>query len=69
MSSPIRLLVALVCTLVWPVSAHAQGLKFFKNYFLTGGHYAAGVSLKDRGVGNITITAQLSAANFIAGSV
>lgn len=57
MSSPIRLLVALVCTLVWPVSAHAQGLKFFKNYFLTGGHYAAGVSLKDRGVGNITINA------------
>jgi len=37
--------------LVLPVAAEAQGLKFFKNYFHTGGHFAAGVSLNGTGSG------------------
>jgi hypothetical protein len=34
-----------------PAAAQAQGLKFFKNYFHTGGHFAAGVSLNGTGSG------------------
>jgi hypothetical protein len=46
-----RAVAITVCVLMLPVAAQAQGLKFFKNYFHTGGHFAAGVSLSGTGSG------------------
>ena len=55
-----RAIAISACVLMLPAAAQAQGLKFFKNYFYPGGHFAAGVSLKGTGsggfaTGNITI--------------
>jgi hypothetical protein len=62
-----RLVAAFCCALALPVGAQAQGLKFFKNYFHTGGHYAQGVSLRGTGTGGfaeatITIAEDASGA-------
>ena len=70
MASPSRVLVMLCAALLLPLSAQAQGLKFFKNYFTTGGHFAAGVALKGTGqngiaTGQITIPADVTGANGI----
>ena len=56
-----RFLAAFCCALVLPVGAQAQGLKFFKNYFHTGGHFAAGVALKGTGIGGLA-TGQITIA-------
>jgi hypothetical protein len=70
MASPSRVVLMLCVALLLPLSAEAQGLKFFKNYFTTGGHFAAGVALKGTGqngiaTGQITIPADVTGANGI----
>src|SRR5687768_6926389 len=70
MASPSRVVVMLCVALLLPLSAQAQGLRFFKNYFTTGGHFGAGVALKGTGqngiaTGEITIAADMTGANGI----
>ena len=47
----LAVLIAVAFVLVPSAPAHAQpgNLKFFKNYFVTGGHFATGISLKGTG--------------------